>query len=51
MESLIQSLFAAKDASNYDITYFCLNSNKWMYIKKLAKVLSYYNFIIVKMLA
>jgi hypothetical protein len=51
MESPIQSLLAAKDAGDYDITYLCLNSNEWIYIKKLAKVFSYYNSITVKMLA
>src|SRR5271165_1640679 len=51
IESPIQSLLVAKDASDYNITHLCLNSNKWMYIKKLAKVFSYYNSIIVKMLA
>jgi hypothetical protein len=51
VESPIRSLLVAKDASDYDITYLCLNSNKWVYIKKLAKVFSYYNSITVKMLA
>jgi hypothetical protein len=51
IESLIRSLFTAKDASDYDINYLSLNSDKWIYLKKLSKVFSFYYFIIVKMLA
>jgi hypothetical protein len=50
MESLIQSLLAAKDASNYNVSHLSLNSDKWTYLKKLSKVFSYYYTIIIKML-
>jgi len=51
MESLIQSLLAAKDTSNYKINYLFINSNKWTYLKKLYKVFSYYYTVTLKMLA
>jgi hypothetical protein len=51
IESPIRSLLAAKDASDYDISHLSLNSDKWMYIKSLCEVFSYYNSITVKMLA
>jgi hypothetical protein len=51
IESLIQSLLVAKDASDYDVSYLSLNSDKWTYIKKLSKVFSYYYTITMKMLA
>ena len=51
MESPIRSLFAAKDASDYDINYLSLNGDEWIYLKKLRKVFSYYYFITLKMLA
>ena len=51
IESLIQSLLAAKDASDYDISHLSINGDKWTYLKKLCKVFSYYYTITIKMLA
>jgi hypothetical protein len=51
IESLIRSLLVAKDAGDYDINYLSLSSDKWIYLKKLSKVFSFYYSITLKMSA
>jgi hypothetical protein len=51
LESLIRSLLATKDASDYNISYLSINSDEWSYLKRLCEVFSYYYVITIKMSA